>query len=85
MNSLLPILNEASSRPLYLQLYDHIRTAILSGEILAGEKLPSLRSLAKELKLSITTVEQAYDQLSVEGYIQSKPQSGYYACTIAPD
>jgi len=85
MNSLLPILNEASSRPLYLQLYDHIRTAILSGEILAGEKLPSLRSLAKELKLSITTVEQAYDQLAVEGYIQSKPQSGYYACTIAPD
>ena len=69
--------------PLYLQLYRHIRSAILAGEIRAGERLPSLRSLSKSLKLSITTVEQAYNQLAVEGYIQSRPQSGYYTCDIA--
>ena len=85
MNTLTPILNETSPKSLYLQLYEYIRAAILSGDILEGEKLPSLRNLAKTLKLSVTTVEQAYDQLAVEGYIQSKPQSGYYACAIGPE
>ena len=85
MNTLTPILNETSATPLYLQLYQSIRTAILAGEIRAGERLPSLRALAKSLKLSVTTVEQAYSQLSVEGYIQSRPQSGYYACDISSD
>ena len=84
MLTLTPILNENLDTPLYLQLYQYIRTAILNGDIGPGEKLPSLRNLAKTLKLSITTVEQAYGQLSMEGYIQSKPQSGYYACTIEP-
>ncbi|MBO5666822.1 MAG: PLP-dependent aminotransferase family protein, partial [Firmicutes bacterium] len=82
MNTLTPILNEKLSEPLYLQLYGYIREAILTGDIRAGEKLPSLRSLAKTLQLSLTTVELAYDQLTVEGYIQSKPQSGYYASAI---
>lgn len=85
MNTLTPILNETSATPLYLQLYQSIRTAILAGEIRAGERLPSLRALARSLKLSVTTVEQAYSQLSVEGYIQSRPQSGYYACDISSD
>ena len=85
MNTLTPILNEKLSEPLYLQLYEHIRAAILSGEIRPGEKLPSLRSLSKTLRLSITTVEQAYDQLAVEGYIHSKPQSGFYASNIGTD
>ena len=85
MNTMMPIIDEKLSEPLYLQLYRHIREAILSGDIRAGEKLPSLRSLSKTLQLSITTVEQAYDQLAVEGYIQSKPQSGYYASAIGAD
>lgn len=83
MITLTPVLSETSTMPLYLQLYRHIRSAILAGEIRAGERLPSLRSLSKSLKLSITTVEQAYNQLAVEGYIQSRPQSGYYTCDIA--
>lgn len=83
MNTLTPLLNESSGTPLYLQLYQSIRSAILAGEIRAGERLPSLRSLSKSLRLSITTVAQAYSQLAVEGYIQSRPQSGYYACAIS--
>ena len=82
MESISPILNDSLSTPLYLQLYGYIRNAILAGDILPGEKLPSLRKAARDLRLSVTTVEQAYAQLAVEGYISSRPQSGYYASSI---
>lgn len=70
------------ANPLYNQLYEYIRTEIISGNIKNGSKLPALRRLAKDLNLSITTVEFAYNQLSVEGYIESKPQSGFYVAKI---
>lgn len=70
------------STPLYIQLYRHIRSDILSGNIKTGEKLPSLRKLAELNEISITTAEQAYNQLLTEGYITSRPQSGYYVSKI---
>ena len=73
-----------SSRPLYLQLYDTIKERILYGEMLCGEKLPSLRGLARDLGISVTTTELAYNQLFVEGYITSKPKAGYFVARIAP-
>ncbi|WP_312094170.1 MocR-like pyridoxine biosynthesis transcription factor PdxR [Aminipila sp.] len=82
MKAIIPEFNENSARPLYLQLYDYIKQEILSKEMSPNEKLPSLRSLAEKLKLSITTVNLAYSQLNVEGYIYSKPQSGYYVSNI---
>lgn len=84
MKALIPTIESNSKTPYYLQLYSYLKEAILSGEIAANEKLPSLRLLSKSLKLSVTTIELAYDQLMVEGYIYSKPQSGYYACDIMP-
>ena len=71
--------NNSSSESLYIQLYKKLRDLILSGDISAGEKLPSLRNLSESLNISITTARSAYDQLLVEGYIFSRPQSGYYA------
>lgn len=68
-----------SSRSLYVQLYEYLRGEILSGRIHEGEKLPSLRSMAVQIGVSITTVKIAYEQLLVEGYVISKPNSGYYA------
>lgn len=68
--------------PLYIQLYEYIRSEIITGNMEEGAKLPALRRLAKDLNLSITTVEFAYNQLSVEGYIESKPQSGFYVAKI---
>ncbi len=53
------------------------------GEMLPHEKLPSLRSLSLDLNISITTVNLAYGQLNVEGYIYSKPQSGYFVSKIS--
>ena len=68
--------------PLYIQLYEYIRSEIITGNMEESAKLPALRRLAKDLNLSITTVEFAYNQLSVEGYIESKPQSGFYVAKI---
>jgi len=68
-----------SSRSLYVQLYDYLKREISEGRIKTGERLPSLRSLAGNLGVSVTTVKIAYDQLITEGYLISKPQSGFYA------
>jgi len=82
MKALLPVFDESREKPYYLQLYGYIKESILAGEIKEDEKLPSLRSLAKSTGLSITTIEQSYNQLLVEGYIYSKPQSGYYVSKV---
>ncbi|MEG1583603.1 MAG: PLP-dependent aminotransferase family protein, partial [Anaerovorax sp.] len=83
MKPIIPDFHPDSKRPLYLELYDEIQSLILEGGFSYGEKLPSLRALSKSLGLSLTTIELAYNQLSVEGYITSKPQSGYYVNRIA--
>ncbi|MGN0621183.1 MAG: PLP-dependent aminotransferase family protein [Porcipelethomonas sp.] len=71
--------DNSEKKPLYEQLYIHIKKEIESGIIKSGEKLPSKRSLAAHLKISVVTVETAYSQLAAEGYIYSKPGSGFYA------
>ncbi len=82
MKAVLPVFDENRSKPYYLQLYEYLKNSILNGDVAENEKLPSLRNLAKSTGLSITTIEQAYNQLLVEGYIRSKPQSGYYAAKV---
>ena len=67
---------------LYEYLYKCIRRDILTGKIQAGEKLPSKRSFARNLGVSVITVENAYAQLVAEGYISSVPKSGYYAANL---
>lgn len=68
---------------LYEQIYEAIRSGIMKGDIRSGEKLPSLRSLSKEMGISLTTIEQAYDQLLVEGYIEARPKSGFFAKSLS--
>lgn len=82
MQTFFPAIDNEQKRPVYLQLYDHIKQEILNGGLLPDQKLPSLRSLSRSLGYSITTIELAYAQLQVEGYIYSKPQSGYFAHSI---
>ena len=82
MKPIIPDFDNASGSPLYIQLYNYLKKEITEGRISKGEKLPSLRTLAKNLSISITTVEMAYNQLLVEGYVKSKPQSGYYTTSI---
>lgn len=68
---------------LYLQVYEHYRNLIMERRIPAGSRMPSLRKCAAELKLSRTTIENAYLQLAADGYIIAKAQSGYYVTNIA--
>ncbi|KOP71450.1 GntR family transcriptional regulator [Lysinibacillus sp. FJAT-14745] len=65
----------------YVQIYEEIKQAILRKKLLAHEQLPSKRTLAKTLDVSIHTIKEAYEQLLAEGYIYSKERSGYF---IAP-
>ncbi|MCD8373407.1 MAG: PLP-dependent aminotransferase family protein [Clostridia bacterium] len=69
----------------YYSLYSHIREDILRGRIKSGEKLPSKRSLAQNLGVSVITVQTAYDQLLAEGYIVSKERSGYFVADVNVD
>lgn len=68
---------------LYLEVYHYYRELIISQKLLPGAKMPSLRKCSQELKLSRTTIENAYQQLAADGYIVSKAQSGYYVTGIA--
>lgn len=82
---LLPTLDPASAVPLYRQLYDELRQAILSGQLAAGTQLPATRMLAHELGVSRTTVMNAFEQLLAEGYVYGKIGSGTYVATDLPD
>ena len=71
-------LKKAPGVPLYEALYRCIRSDILCGKLSAGEKLPSKRSLAAHLEVSLITVETAYSQLAAEGYILPREKVGYF-------
>ena len=68
--------------PLYQQVYTAIKMEIIIKIRKEGEKLPSIRSLAKELNVSATTIVQAYEQLSAEGYVENRRGSGHYICKV---
>lgn len=71
--------------PLYLALYNAIKSDILNGTLAGGEKIPSKRQMAINNGVSVITVENAYELLLSEGYISSKPKSGFYVCDISND
>ncbi len=63
------IISNANNQPIYEQICSQIKAAIISGELKPGELLPSIRNLAKDLKISVITTKRAYDELELEGYI----------------
>lgn len=75
--------NSENKEHLYLQVYHYYRDLILSRRLPPGSRMPSLRTCARDLHLSRTTVESAYLQLAADGYIVSRAQSGYYVTDIA--
>lgn len=70
------------SDSLYEHLYKCIKSDILQGKLVAGERLPSKRPFAKNLGISVITVENAYEQLIAEGYIYSIPKRGFYVADL---
>lgn len=74
--------NFEGERPLYDQLYDHIRKDIVDGRLARDEKLPSKRNLARHLGISVNTVSAAYGLLLDEGYLYAKERVGYFVSEI---
>ena len=72
------ILSNNSGVPLYDQIKEQIRAKILSGELKEGDMLPSLRSLARDLRISVLTTTRAYNELEQEGYIVSQQGKGFF-------
>lgn len=75
-------LSKRGKTPIYEYLYKCIRDDILMGRIKAGDRLPSKRSFAKHLGVSVVTVENAYAQLLLEGYVSSVEKSGFYVTSL---
>ncbi len=72
------IVSNKASRPLYEQIVMQIKAQIMSGELQAGEALPSIRSLAKSLHISVLTVQKAYDLLQTDGFIETTAGKGCF-------
>lgn len=72
------VLLNSSDLPIYEQIKEQIKMEILSGELKEDEMLPSLRQLAKDLKISVLTTTRAYNELEEEGYITSRPGKGFF-------
>ena len=72
------IISNANNQPIYEQIYVQIKTLIVSGKLQEGDLLPSIRSLAKDLRISVITTKRAYDELEKDGYIYSLAGKGSY-------
>ena len=71
-------ISSAAKAPIYQQIKEQIQAAILSGDLQPGEALPSLRTLAKELRISVLTVTRAYTELEQEGFVANVQGKGCF-------
>ena len=74
-------IDNKSGEPIYNQIYSQIKNQIISGELKEDEMLPSIRGLAKDLRISFITTKRAYEELEKEGFIYTLPAKG---CYVAP-
>ena len=76
------VISNSSDKPIYEQIASQIREAIMTGELATGEQLPSIRSLATQLRISAITTKRAYQDLETQGFIHTVPGKG---CFVAGD
>lgn len=72
------IVSTRSGQPIYEQIKDQLKAAVLAGKLREGEALPSIRSLAKELRVSVITTTRAYNDLEQEGFLASVQGKGFF-------
>jgi len=72
------IISNASSQPIYEQIFTQIKNGIMSGRLNEGDALPSIRALAKDLRISVITTKRAYDELERAGYIHTVAAKGCF-------
>lgn len=73
------IVSNGSDIPIYQQIVDQLKAIIMAGNLPEDGALPSLRNLARDLRISVITTKRAYDELEKSGFIESVPGKGYYA------
>lgn len=78
-------LSNAGQEPIYAQITRQIKQQILSGQLRAGEPLPSIRLLAKELRISVITTKRAYEELEGDGFIVTQAGRGSFVAAQNPD
>ena len=71
-------IDNKSGAPIYEQLYTQIKNQILSGELQPEEAMPSIRGLARDLRISVITTKRAYDELEQEGFLYAMPAKGFF-------
>ncbi len=76
------IISNSSGVPIYEQIKEQIKVKIISNELKTGELLPSIRTLAKDLRCSVITTKNAYEELVNEGYVETIPSKGFYVAKI---
>ena len=76
------VISNSGETPIYEQIASQIKSAVIAGEVKPGDPLPSLRFLAKELRVSVISTKRAYEELEREGYITSVPGKGSFAAEI---
>lgn len=79
------IIQPQGTMAIYEQIVNQLKNAIVSGELVSGEALPSIRGLAGELQVSVITTKRAYEELEKEGLIRSTPGKGFYVCEYNTD
>jgi len=72
------IISNSGDTPIYEQIKEQIKNKIISNELKSGELLPSIRNLAKDLRISVITTKNAYEGLEREGYVETIPGKGVY-------
>ena len=72
------LISNADPRPIYEQIVAQVKNLIISGELAAGEALPSMRFLAKELRISVITTKRAYEELERDGFIETVAGKGSF-------
>ena len=75
------IISNSSNVPIYEQIKEQIKNKIVSNELKSGDLLPSIRSLAKDLRISVITTKSAYEELEREGYVETVPGKGTYVAS----
>lgn len=78
-------INNHGSKPIYEQISDQIKALIISGDLQAGEGLPSIRAMARSLHISVLTVQKAYDKMQEEGFIETTAGKGCFVSARNPD
>lgn len=79
------IISNSLDEPIYIQVKNQIKNAIIAGELHAGDKLPSIRNLAADLKISVITTKAAYEELEKEEYVELIPSKGVYVSGKNPE